>query len=186
MRAAAPALMIAPSLTTYLSVMGSTMLWAATRPMMASESGRSISAPRYHVSFSMELSVPQSSSLTMTFWATSASLRVRYPESAVLRAVSARPLRAPWVEEKYSSTERPSRKLALMGVSMMRPEGLAIRPRIPANCRTWSMLPRAPECVIRKMGLTYALPPRVSCSSSRIISWVTSSRAWVQASTTWL
>ena len=40
-------------------------------------------------------SVPQSSSRTITSWATSTSRRVRYPESAVRSAVSASPLRAP-------------------------------------------------------------------------------------------
>jgi hypothetical protein len=37
------------------------------------------------------------------------------PELAVLSAVSARPLRAPWVEMKYWRTESPSRKLVVMG-----------------------------------------------------------------------
>ena len=37
----------------------------------------------------------QSSSITITSWLTSTSLLVRYPESAVLRAVSARPFLAP-------------------------------------------------------------------------------------------
>ncbi len=64
------------------------------------------------------------------------------------RAVSASPLRAPWVEMKYSSTDRPSRKLALMGRGMMSPLGLATSPRIPAICRTWVMFPRAPEVAI--------------------------------------
>ena len=41
-------------------------------------------------------------------------------------AVSARPLRAPWVEMKNSSTERPSMKLDLMGRSMISPFGLDI------------------------------------------------------------
>ena len=53
-----------------------------------------------------------------------------------MSAVSARPLRAPWVELKYSSTVRPSLKLEMIGVSMISPEGLAIRPRIPASWRT--------------------------------------------------
>ena len=95
---------------------------------------------------------PQSCSM-MTDWATSQSLRVRYPESAVLRAVSARPLRAPWVDEKYSRIERPSRKFARMGVSMISPLGLAISPRIPASCCIWLMLPRAPESAMRYTGL---------------------------------
>ena len=37
----------------------------------------------------------------------------------VFKAVSARPLRAPCVELKYSSTLSPSRKFALIGVSMI-------------------------------------------------------------------
>ncbi len=90
-------------------------------------------------------SVPQSSSRTMTSWATSTRRRVRYPESAVRSAVSARPLRAPCVEMKYSSTERPSRKLALIGRGMISPRGLATRPRIPASWRICMMFPRAPE-----------------------------------------
>src|ERR1022692_3371561 len=36
---------------------------------------------------------------------------------------------------KYCSTLRPSRKLAVMGVSMISPEGLAIKPRIPESWR---------------------------------------------------
>jgi hypothetical protein len=73
-------------------------------------------------------------------WATSTSRRVRYPASAVLRAVSANPFRAPWVEMKYSTTVRPSRKFDLMGLSMISPIppvsffwGFAISPRIPAS-----------------------------------------------------
>src|SRR5450432_3540833 len=52
--------------------------------------------------------VPQSSSLIITSCATSTRRRVRYPESAVFNAVSARPLRAPWVEMKYCNTVRPA------------------------------------------------------------------------------
>ena len=68
--------------------------------------------------------------------------------SAVLRAVSARPLRAPWDEMKYSSTERPSRKDAVIGRSMMLPDGSAMRPRMPASWRIWSFEPRALESTI--------------------------------------
>ncbi len=64
------------------------------------------------------------------------------------RAVSASPFLAPRLEMKYSKTERPSRKLALIGISMVLPEVLAISPRIPASCRIWFMLPRAPELAI--------------------------------------
>ena len=63
-------------------------------------------------------------------------------------AVSARPLRAPWVERKYSSTVSPSRKLDRIGSSMIRPEGSAIRPRIPAIWEICWMLPLAPELAI--------------------------------------
>ena len=65
--------------------------------------------PGVAIGMSRPLVVPQSSSRMMTSCETSTSRRVRYPESAVRRAVSARPLRAPWVEMKYSATDRPSR-----------------------------------------------------------------------------
>ena len=61
-------------------------------------------------------------------------LSVRYPELAVFRAVSANPFRAPCVEIKYSNAVSPSRKLDWIGIGMIRPEGSAIKPRIPANC----------------------------------------------------
>src|ERR671929_194307 len=77
--------------------------------------------------------------------ATSTRRRVRYPEFAVLSAVSARPLRAPCVEMKYWSTDSPSRKFVVMGVSMISPEGLAMRPRMPASCRICWAEPRAPD-----------------------------------------
>ena len=40
---------------------------------------------------------------------------------------------------------RPSRKFAVIGVSMISPEGLAMRPRIAASCRICWVEPRAPE-----------------------------------------
>ena len=89
--------------------------------------------------------VPQSYSAMIASCATSTSRRVRYPEFAVLSAVSARPLRAPWVEMKYWSTDSPSRKFVVIGVSMISPDGLAIRPRMPASCRICCAEPRAPE-----------------------------------------
>src|SRR5260221_10596299 len=79
--------------------------------------------------------VPQSRSLMITSCATSTRRRVRYPESAVLSAVSAKPLRAPCVEMKYSKTFSPSRKFEVIGVSITSPEGLAISPRMPESCR---------------------------------------------------
>ena len=64
-------------------------------------------------------------------------------------AVSASPLRAPCVEMKYSSTERPSRNEERIGSSMIRPAGSAISPRIPAIWRICVMLPLAPLETIR-------------------------------------
>mgnify|MGYP007099127599 CR=1 FL=1 len=46
------------------------------------------------------------------------------------------------------STLRPSRKLAVIGVSMIEPSGLAIRPRMPASWRICAAEPRAPESAI--------------------------------------
>ena len=96
----------------------------------------------------MKAFVLQSSSRTITSWATSTRRRVRYPESAVRSAVSASPLRAPWVEMKYSRTLRPSMKLALIGRSMISPFGLVMGPRMPASWRIWVNDPRAPELAI--------------------------------------
>ena len=67
--------------------------------------------------------------------------------------MSAKPLRAPWVLLKYSSTLSPSRKLDLMGVSMISPLGLAIKPRMPPSWRIWSTLPRAPLTDMSAIGL---------------------------------
>ena len=54
---------------------------------------------------------------------------------------------------KYSNTVRPSRKFALMGSSMIRPDGSVISPRIPASWRICWMLPRAPDWAIMYSGL---------------------------------
>ncbi len=86
--------------------------------------------------------------MMMQSWATSTSRRVRYPEFAVLSAVSASPFRAPCVEMKYWRTDSPSRKFEVIGVSMISPDGLAIRPRIPASWRICLSEPRAPESAI--------------------------------------
>ena len=98
---------------------------------------------------SRPLVVPQSSSRMMTSCETSTRRRVRYPESAVRRAVSARPLRAPWVAMKYSATDSPSRYEEMIGRGMVSPFGFDTRPRIPAMLRTCSQLPRAPDDTIR-------------------------------------
>ena len=122
----------------------------------------------------IDRSVPQSSSRTMTSCATSTRRRVRYPESAVRSAVSARPLRAPCVEMKYSTTDRPSRKLDLIGRGMVSPLGLETRPRMPAICRTCIGLPRAPELTIIQTGLVSGNAASMSCATSAV--------AWVQIS----
>ena len=67
--------------------------------------------------------------------------------------MSARPLRAPWVEMKYSRTVIPSRKLLRTGTSMIRPDGSAMRPRIAPSWPMLPLLPRAPEAVIIATGL---------------------------------
>ena len=92
----------------------------------------------------------QSSSVTMISWATSTSLRVRYPAVDVLNAVSAVPFLAPCVEIKYSSTSNPSLKELFTGSSMMRPAGLITSPFMPAICTGWDQEPRAPESMMEK------------------------------------
>ena len=52
--------------------------------------------------------VPQSCSLTIISCGTSTNLLVKYPESAVLKAVSENPLRVPCAAMKYSNESRPS------------------------------------------------------------------------------
>jgi len=86
---------------------------------------------------------------------------------------------------KYCSTVRPSRKLEVMGVSMISPDGLAIRPRMPASWRICCLLPRAPEVAIRLMGLNSPVVRSFSSMATNIFSatrWVT----WLQISTTLL
>ena len=41
---------------------------------------------------------------------------------------------APCVELKYSKAVKPSLKFEIIGLSIISPEGLAIKPLIPANC----------------------------------------------------
>ena len=92
--------------------------------------------------------VPQSSSLTIISCATSTNLLVKYPESAVLKAVSAKPFLAPCAEIKYSRASSPSLNDDVIGISTVLPVVLAISPRIPAICLNWFMLPLAPDCDI--------------------------------------
>ena len=111
------------------------------------------------------LDVPQSSSLRTKSCATSTSLLVKYPEFAVLRAVSANPLRAPCVEIKYCCAVRPSLKLAVIGVSIIEPSGLAIKPLMPANCLICAGEPLAPESANIKTELNESLLTRFPCES---------------------
>ena len=60
------------------------------------------------------------------------------------------------VDLKYSSTVSPSRKLALIGVSMILPDGLAIKPHAGQLTNLLDAA-RAPEWAIKKIGLTYRL-----------------------------
>ncbi len=55
------------------------------------------------------------------------------------------PFRAPCADIKYSNTSSPSRKLDLIGSSIVRPVVSAISPRIPASCLICWLEPRAPE-----------------------------------------
>ncbi len=120
--------------------------------------------------------VPQSWLLTITSWDTSTSLLVKYPESAVLRAVSALPFLAPWVDIKYSNTSRPSLNDALIGNSIILPEGFAISPLIPANCLIWDLDPLAPESAIIYIGLNLSILSISAFATSSVVSvhfWIT-------------
>ena len=92
-----------------------------------------------------------------------------------MSAVSARPLRAPCVEMKYWSTESPSRKFEVIGVSMISPDGFAIRPRMPASCRICCAEPRAPESAIMKMELKLGTRCWPSGPSARSVPRLSSS-----------
>ena len=79
-------------------------------------------------------------------------------------------------------TDSPSLKFDRMGSSMMSPEGLAMRPRMPASCRIWLRDPRAPEWAIMYTGLN----PSLSFFSSSMSSLVTSSLVELHTSMTLL
>ena len=89
--------------------------------------------------------------------------------------MSASPLRAPCVELKYSRTVSPSLKFEMIGVSMISPEGLAIRPRMPASCLICAAEPRAPESDIIHTELTGSPGP-----AERIILSISSATLSVQ------
>ena len=78
---------------------------------------------------------------------------------------------------KYSSTSRPSRKLDLIGSSIVRPVVSAIRPLIPASCLICWLEPRAPESAIMKMLLYLSSPSNRSLVRIPSISFHVSTTA---------
>ena len=72
----------------------------------------------------------------------------------------------------------------MIGCSMISPDGLAIRPRMPASCFIWAGLPRAPEWLIIHTALVGR--PGFWLEISFIIAACTSSVQRDQASTTLL
>ena len=138
-----PVSLFTSSSAAYLPVIRSSKLSITSCPSM--------NASTYIPGISSPVPSQQSCSRMIKSCDTSTRRRVKYPESAVRRAVSDRPLRAPCAEMKYSSTSRPSRKLDLIGNSIVRPDVSAISPRIPANCLICWLEPRAPESAIMKM-----------------------------------
>ena len=119
--------------------------------------------------------VPQSSSLTITSWATSTSLLVRYPASAVLMAVSVRPFLEPLEDVTYSNSESPSLKFDLMGSSTILPTGSTIRPLMAASCLTWSFE------VLPTLALITILIGLSSSKASHVLS-TKSSETFIQTS----
>ncbi len=78
---------------------------------------------------------------------------------------------------KYSSSDRPSRKFDLIGLSMISPMppvsffcGFAMRPRMPASWRIWSRLPREPESNIMNTGLKPGFDSRIDLTISSAMS----------------
>ena len=72
----------------------------------------------------------------------------------------------------------------MIGRSMISPEGLAIRPRMPASCLICASEPRAPECAIIHTEFTGR--PGSDDAMPSIIARDTSSVAPVHTSTTLL
>ncbi len=108
-----------PAATISSPVVGLMISCTETRPRIRSYNVEITSSPFFKAVQTSPRSVPQSSSLMITSWETSTRRRVKYPASAVFIAVSARPLRAPWVEIKYSNTLIPSLKLERIGFSII-------------------------------------------------------------------
>ena len=118
---------------------------AITLPKILSVRAWMISPPSIIDVTTIDSLVPQSSIFITESIETSHNLLVKYPEFAVFNAVSANPFLAPWVEIKYWSTDKPSLKFAVIGVSIMDPSGFDINPLIPESCLIWAGEPLAPE-----------------------------------------
>ena len=118
---------------------------AITLPNILSVSAWIISPPSIIEVTVIDSVVPQSSMFITESIDTSHNLLVRYPELAVLRAVSAKPFLAPCVDIKYWRTDKPSLKLAVIGVSIIEPSGFDISPLIPESCLICAGEPLAPE-----------------------------------------
>ena len=97
-------------------------------------------------------------------------------------AVSARPLRAPCVEMKYSTTDRPSRKDALMGRGMVSFLAFDTSPRIPAICRICMKLPRAPESTIMKIGFVFEKFACIASATSLVALVQMEMSSWLRSS----
>ncbi len=95
----------------------------------------------------IKFSVPQDTSLTTTSCDASTNLLVKYPDSAVLNAVSALPFLAPCAEIKYSIGLNHSSNDDLIGNSIISPDGDETSPFIPAICVICTRLPLAHESI---------------------------------------
>ena len=90
---------------------------------------------------------------------------------------------------KYSKAVSPSLKFAVIGVSIISPDGLAINPLMPANCFICAAEPLAPEFAIIKTEFVSILSFGiifVADEISFIISLATKSVHLDQTSTTLL
>ena len=87
--------MCSPAETNNSSVIGSYTSFNDVLPTILSSNVSTTSSFFFNGSTVIPRSVPQSSELTITSCETSTNLLVKYPASAVFKAVSAKPLRAP-------------------------------------------------------------------------------------------
>ena len=70
---------------------------------------------------------------------------------------------------KYSNTSRPSLNDALIGNSMILPDGFAISPLIPANCLICDLEPLAPESAIMNIGLNLSILSISASATSSVV-----------------